>query len=341
MILQNYTFVFNNWKFKNYTLFMKLFQIIVCLIFLCFFSNVDAQENRKQISIGEYIETYKSIAIKNMQDFKIPASITLAQGILESANGNSELAINANNHFGIKCTSDWKGKTYLKDDDKKDDCFRVYDAALDSYKDHSMFIKNRPRYAALFLLDIYDYKAWAKGLKDAGYATNPKYPELLIKIIEDNKLYELDNNPQIPVVIATTVNNSLQTETKEDFEVISISNNNRKVFSNNNIRFILVKKGDTFKNIADDFEMKPGEIYRYNDFPENYTLKEGEKIYLQPKRRKGSAEFHTVKPDDTFLSISQQYGIKLKHLFKKNNLEKDAQIQPGEKLWLQERKPKS
>ncbi|MCX6232140.1 MAG: glucosaminidase domain-containing protein [Bacteroidetes bacterium] len=320
---------------------MKLIKLIICLIMLCLFSIVDAQENKKQISIGEYIETYKLIAIKNMQDFKIPASITLAQGILESANGNSELAINANNHFGIKCTSDWTGKTYLKDDDKKDDCFRVYVAALDSYTDHSIFIKNRPRYAGLFLLNINDYKAWAKGLKDAGYATNPKYPELLIKIIEDNKLYELDNNTQTPVFIATTVSNSPQSDAKEDFEVISISNNNRKVFSNNNIKFVLVKKGDTFKSIADDFEMKPGEIYRYNDFQENYTLKEGEKVYLQPKRRKGSAEFHMVTPDDTFLSISQQYGIKLKHLLKKNNLEKDAQIQPGDKLWLQERKPKS
>jgi LysM repeat protein len=329
-------------KIKNLSVFMQSLKLGLFVLMFCILSSISAQEMKQQISIGEYINTYKTIAKQNMHDYKIPASITLAQGILESNNGNSELAVNANNHFGIKCTSDWNGKTYLKDDDKKDDCFRVYNAALDSYKDHSSFLKNRQRYAALFLLDITDYKAWAKGLKDAGYATHPKYPELLIKIIEDNKLYELDNGKDInPTVNLTTAAVLVpQNEPTEDFEVISISKNNHKVMLNNNIKFVKVKKGDSFKSIADDFEMKPNELYRYNEFPENYVLKEGEKVYLQPKRRKGSAEFHIVKAGDSLLAISQFYGIKLKHLLRKNDLGEGAQFQVGDKLWLQQRKPK-
>jgi LysM repeat protein len=321
---------------------MQSLKLLLFVLMLCFLSSISAQETKPQISIAEYINTYKTIAKQNMHDFKIPASITLAQGILESNNGNSELAVKANNHFGIKCTSDWKGKTYLKDDDKKDDCFRVYDAALDSYKDHSGFLKNRPRYAPLFLLEITDYKAWAKGLKDAGYATNPRYPELLIKIIEDNRLYELDNGKDIsPIVFVATPAVILpQTEAQEDFEVISINKSSHKVMLNNNIKFVKVKKGDTFKTIADDFEMKPGELYRYNDFPENYVLKEGEKVYLQPKRRKGSAEYHIVKSGENLLGISQFYGIKLKKLLRKNDLEEGVQLKEGDKLWLIESKPK-
>ncbi len=142
--------------------------------------------------VDKYVDIYKDIAVAEMQNYGIPASITLAQGILESNCGGSELAVNANNHFGIKCQKEWTGKTYLKDDDKEDECFRKYKTVEDSYRDHSEFLKTRPWYAALFTLDITDYKGWAYGLKQAGYATNPKYSELLIKIIEDNKLYRFD-----------------------------------------------------------------------------------------------------------------------------------------------------
>lgn len=142
-----------------------------------------------------YIDRFYKIAIREMYEYKIPASITLAQGILESSSGQSDLATVANNHFGIKCTSDYSGDTFLKDDDKKDDCFRVYLDAESSYRDHSLFLVNRSRYSFLFNYWIRDYKAWAIGLKKAGYATNPNYPQLLIDVIERYQLYEYDRNP--------------------------------------------------------------------------------------------------------------------------------------------------
>jgi hypothetical protein len=302
--------------------------------------NVRTQELKK-ITVKEYIETYKDIAIFNMNNYKIPASITLAQGILESANGNSELAKNANNHFGIKCHKGWEGKTYFKDDDTKNECFRVYENPAESFKDHSQFLRSRPRYSSLFLLEITDYKGWAQGLKDAGYATNPNYPQLLIKIIEENKLFLFDignaniaNVENIPEVNFRQINDE-----EDDFEAVSIEGNNRRVYLNNNIKFIFAKPDDNFKKIADDFEMKPNEIIRYNDFSENYKLKSGEKVYIQPKRRRGFAEFHIVREGETMFSISQYYGIKLRILYKKNRMETGTQPAIGQKLWLKKRKP--
>lgn len=145
----------------------------------------------KKYSATEYIERFKSISISEMNLYGIPSSITIAQGLLESGNGNGSLAREANNHFGIKCNSDWKGKTILKDDDIKDDCFRVYNSPEESYRDHSEYLK-RKRYSALFELDKNDYKGWAYGLKQAGYATNPQYAELLISIIDRYQLYQYD-----------------------------------------------------------------------------------------------------------------------------------------------------
>lgn len=302
--------------------------------------NVRTQELKK-ITVKEYIETYKEIAIFNMNNYKIPASITLAQGILESANGNSELAKNANNHFGIKCHKGWEGKTYFKDDDTKNECFRVYENPAESFKDHSQFLRSRPRYSSLFLLEITDYKGWAQGLKDAGYATNPNYPQLLIKIIEENKLFLFDignaniaNVENIPEVNFRQINDE-----EDDFEAVSIEGNNRRVYLNNNIKFIFAKPDDNFKKIADDFEMKPNEIIRYNDFSENYKLKSGEKVYIQPKRRRGFAEFHIVREGETMFSISQYYGIKLRILYKKNRMEAGTLPAIGQKLWLKKRKP--
>lgn len=302
--------------------------------------NVRTQELKK-ITVKEYIETYKDIAIFNMNNYKIPASITLAQGILESANGNSELAKNANNHFGIKCHKGWEGKTYFKDDDTKNECFRVYENPAESFKDHSQFLRSRPRYSSLFLLEITDYKGWAQGLKDAGYATNPNYPQLLIKIIEENKLFLFDignaniaNVENIPEVNFRQINDE-----EDDFEAVSIEGNNRRVYLNNNIKFIFAKPDDNFKKIADDFEMKPNEIIRYNDFSENYKLKSGEKVYIQPKRRRGFAEFHIVREGETMFSISQYYGIKLRILYKKNRMEAGTLPAIGQKLWLKKRKP--
>jgi len=148
-----------------------------------------------QSATESYIQKWKKECVEQMEKYGIPASITMAQGILESASGDSDLAIKANNHFGIKCHKDWTGKKFYKDDDKKNECFRVYDNAEASFEDHSIFLK-RDRYASLFLLDVKDYKGWANGLKQCGYATNPKYPQLLISLIEKHKLYELDQGAE-------------------------------------------------------------------------------------------------------------------------------------------------
>lgn len=303
-----------------------------------------SQTSTRRITIKEYIETYKQSAIYNMLNYKIPASITLAQGILESANGNSDLALVANNHFGIKCHKDWQGKTFSKDDDEKNECFRVYETASESFKDHSNLLRSKERYTFLFFFNANDYKSWAYGLKEAGYATNPKYPELLIKIIEDNKLYEIDNECINSPLLAKTNIEEIEFKTSnddsEDFGTISIGNNNRKIYLNNRIKFIFAKKGDTFFSIAEDFELKPNEVIRYNDFTKNYTLKAGEKVYVQPKRRRGFAEFHIVRKGETMQEISQLYGIKLRLLYKKNNMEEGTKPETGQKLWLKKRKQK-
>ncbi len=318
---------------------------IILLLFLFISLNIYSQsDTNKKISVKQYIETYKAVAINNMINYKIPASITLSQGILESANGNSDLAINANNHFGIKCHKDWQGEKYFKDDDEKNECFRVYKDASESFKDHSTFLRSRERYTFLFFFNINDYKSWAQGLKEAGYATNPKYPQLLIKIIEDNKLFEIDNENLNAALLAKSELDEIGFKTSnddsEDFETILIGKSSRKVYLNNRVQFIFAKKGDTFFSIAADFEVKPNEIIRYNDFTKEYKLKTGEKIYIKPKRRRGFAEFHIVRKKETMFEISQLYGIKLNQLYKKNRMEKTDKPEIGQKLWLKKKKPK-
>lgn len=344
IFMQNYTFVLEyqynmqiNKILPNKSVFCFL---VIILVFVSFSAN--SQQSTKKITVKEYIETYKPIAVNNMLNFKIPASITLAQGILESANGNSDLAVNANNHFGIKCHKNWTGKTYIKDDDAKDECFRAYDNAAESFKDHSSFLRSKERYTFLFFFNINDYKSWAYGLKEAGYATNPKYPELLIKIIEDNKLFEIDNECINSPLLAQEFNENLfrnSTDDADDFETIMIGNNNRKVFINNRSKFIYAKKGDNFTAIAEDFELKPNEVIRYNDFAKDYKLKEGERVYVQPKRRRAQTDFHIVRKNETMWSISQLYGVKLRLLYKKNRMEEGSNAEVGQKLWLRKRKP--
>ena len=248
------------------------FLLSIILFYFLFFSlySYSQSDTNKKISVKQYIETYKAIAINNMINYKIPASITLSQGILESANGNSDLAITANNHFGIKCHKDWQGEKYFKDDDEKNECFRVYKDASESFKDHSAFLRSRERYTFLFFFNINDYKSWAQGLKEAGYSTNPKYPQLLIKIIEDYKLFELDNENLNAALLAKSEFNEIgfksSSDDSEDFESVLIGNGSRKVYLNNRVQFIFAKKGDNFFSIAEEFELKPNEIIRYNDY---------------------------------------------------------------------------
>jgi len=290
----------------------------------------------QEMSREEYVDKFKDIAIRKMAEFKIPASITLAQGILESGSGNSKLAQKANNHFGIKCHKGWTGKTFYQDDDLKNECFRKYDNPEESFKDHSYFLTTRDRYAGLFTLEITDYKAWAKGLKDAGYATNPRYPEILIKIIEENKLYEYD---QLTL--------SLEGEFDEvhgsnffivkagDYKAIAkMGKTGRNVYQNNNKRFIIAEEGDDFQKIAEDFNMYAWQLYKYNDLSRNDRLKAGQMIYLQRKRNKAETGYHLLNKGETMYAVSQKYGIKLKKLYSRNGLEPGKRPQNGTRLKL-------
>lgn len=300
----------------------------ILFFFLVLLQNLVAQPAERRITRSEYIEKYKEDAIQEMHHSGVPASITLAQGILESGDGNSPLALYANNHFGIKCHAAWKGETFIMDDDEKNECFRKYNSAYESFKDHSEFLTSRSRYADLFELNITDYKGWATGLKAAGYATNPKYADLLIALIEKHELNQYDNYAKVP---------SKQLAKNKTSSILAENQSKRVIKLRNNVKYTFVSEGDDVASIAADFDMNTWQIYKYNDLNKSDKLKSGEIIYLQPKRNKATEEFHTVKSGESMRDIAQMHGIKLKQLYKKNNLIVGTQPQAGQKLSLRKK----
>lgn len=302
-----------------------IYRLFISLVSLFFAAVLFAQPAERRITRSEYIEKYKEDAIKEMHHSGVPASITLAQGILESGDGNSPLALYANNHFGIKCHSTWNGETFIMDDDEKNECFRKYPTAYESFKDHSEFLTSRSRYAALFELKITDYEGWAKGLKAAGYATNPKYADLLIALIEKHELNKYDNYAKVP---------SKTIEKNKSSSQLAANHNKRVVKLHNKIKYTVVNKGDDAKSIAQDFDMNIRQILKYNDLNKNDKLNEGEVVYLQPKKNKAAEEYHTVKKGENMRSISQYYGVKLNKLYKKNHMVIGTEPQVGQKLSL-------
>ncbi|SFT49026.1 Flagellum-specific peptidoglycan hydrolase FlgJ [Lishizhenia tianjinensis] len=300
---------------------MKVLPYITSVTFL-FLSSLSAQA---KITKEDYIAQWSKVAIEQMHAHKIPASITMAQGILESSYGNSMLATEANNHFGIKCHS-WEGERVYKDDDKKDECFRKYAHALESFEDHSLFLTGRSRYAELFTYDVTDYKSWAKGLRKAGYATNPKYPQLLIDIIEKNELYKLDfstlDQPLAKVDIAEQTLEEVSTKAPQTGKLSKAVNYNLHKVTVNKARtqYITAKKGDTYYRIAKEFGLSLHQIYKYNDvISKQNTIEEGDKIYIMHKRNRSKKERTTeVKNATSLRAISQEFGIKLKRLQKLN-----------------------
>ncbi len=299
---------------------------IAVVVGVCFVQSVTGQH--KRLTRQEYIATYKDIAIREMNRTGIPASITLAQGILESGDGNSTLARKANNHFGIKCHGDWTGKRVYHDDDAKNECFRKYRNADESFVDHSEFLVYRSRYRFLFDLKPDDYKGWARGLKKAGYATSPTYARRLIEIIEENELYMYDNPKR------------LVEEPWASDEIPANERISKTIRENNRIKFVVAKKGDTYRKLAAELDKFPGELARYNEQEVTEPLTEGEIVYIQPKRNKAEhgKEFHVVSEGETMHSISQQYGIKLEKLYKKNDMEEGTNPDNGERLWLRKNK---
>jgi LysM repeat protein len=318
---------------------LKIMKKTVSLLPLVLFFSVTAYTQK--LTPQQYIDKYKADAVKEMIKSGVPASITLGQALLESSNGNSPLAVEANNHFGIKCHKEWPGETYLHDDDKKQECFRKYKTVFESYSDHSQFLRTRTRYASLFELERTDYKAWAHGLKKAGYATNPRYAELLIKIIEENKLYEFDNmdSPEkAGTFFASVSKTDGQTviaphKKEEPAPSPDIAPAPARILEENGVKYIIAKKGDTYFKISSEFEMGLWQIFKYNELDKKSSLFEGQRIYIQPKKRKASQKEHIVKAGETLYEVSQLYAIKTKHIIRRNKL-KDTTLKPGQKLVL-------
>ncbi|MDP2724189.1 MAG: glucosaminidase domain-containing protein [Bacteroidales bacterium] len=300
---------------------------------------VASAQGQQRISTEQYIDTYRDVAIKKMHEYGIPASITLAQGILESGSGNSRLAQKANNHFGIKCHKEWTGKTYYMDDDEKHECFRKYKHPEDSYRDHSLFLTQRGRYSFLFEIKITDYEAWAKGLKKAGYATNPKYPELLIRIVEKYNLSQYDNKNYQKTVekpVRVSRKKEIASMTIDQFKKDERYPSGRQLFSNNGKKLLIAVKGDTFNNLAKEFGIYTWQLYKYNDLNKDYVLKVGDIIYLEKKKRKADKQHpgHEVKQGETIRSISQLYGVRESRIYKMNNLPDGIQVSAGKVLKL-------
>ncbi len=300
----------------------------------------------------EYLRKYSTLAIREMNRTGIPASITLAQGMLESDYGRSTLARKGNNHFGIKCHSDWRGEKIYHDDNRKGECFRAYRTVEDSYRDHSDFLVKGSRYRELFRLSSTDYRGWAHGLKKAGYATDPKYPALLIRKIEDYGLHTFDtggktgslpvkqpaviNTQTDSVTVPVQVQQQDQVAVTQQLPVKNVSIGTVQMEMNNNVQYIIVRENDTYKSLAEKYMLLSWEIVRYNDLAPGAPLQPGQVLYLQPKRNKAEAGFnlHTVLPGETMYSISQKYAVKLSSLYKMNLMEEGTECATGQKLRL-------
>lgn len=313
----------------------------ILLFFFLFLSGFQLSSQDK-LTAEQYIDRFKKTAIEKMKEYKIPASITLAQGILESGNGNSKLAVNANNHFGIKCHKGWEGGTFYMDDDEQNECFRKYKNPEQSYHDHSLFLTQRSRYAFLFELDIMDYKAWAHGLSKAGYATNPRYPELLIRIIERHNLHQYDleardkkKDKKDKINASDTINHAFIAVNPSDFSVVGKSAKGRYIHENNNRKLIFAREGDQISSLAAEFNIYSWQIVKYNEFDKHEKLAQNQIVYLEKKRRKShSHEMHILREGESMHAVSQLYGIRLKHLYRINKIPEGEQAAAGSTILL-------
>ena len=273
----------------------------------------------------QYFDQYKDIAIEQMLKYHIPASITLAQGAFESGAGRSELTRRSNNHFGIKCHG-WTGRTSYHDDDERGECFRAYDSAFESFEDHSKFLASGRRYQSLFDLKQTDYKGWARGLKAAGYATNPQYANKLIEIIQLYKLYRYDS--------AKDYDHFMADHTKDQV----VGGNMHPINFFNKNYYVIARRGDTFRSIGDEMDISYRKLAKYNERDKRDQLEEGEIIWLKKKQTKAPKDYkgrlHYVRPGESMYTIAQKYGIRLKNLYKMNHLSPDYQIRVGDALKL-------
>lgn len=296
------------------------------LLGLSLLSSAAHSQMRWNQAYQQYINQYKDLAIEQMLKYNIPASITLAQGLFESRAGLSSLATKGNNHFGIKCHG-WQGAAVYHDDDAKNECFRAYRNAYESYEDHSKFLVNGQRYRKLFSLKHTDYKGWAHGLKAAGYATNPQYANRLIDIIQLYKLYEYDKAKSYDKFYA-----------RRSKDMPQNGRSLHRIFSFNSNYYVKARRGDTFRSIGAEVGISYRSLAKYNERNKNDVLEEGEFVYLKKKKTKAPKNYkgrlHYVKPGESMYSIAQLYGIRLKNLYTMNRLSPDYQIRVGDGLRL-------
>jgi LysM repeat protein len=333
---------------------MKIRTFIIYL-FLCLTASAALHADEQKSTQEKYIERFASLAVEEMYRSGVPASITLAQGLLESRYGLSDLAAKGNNHFGIKCHNNWQGGRMYHDDDAKGECFRKYDSPEQSYRDHSDFLRYRDRYKFLFDYDVTDYKAWAHGLKKAGYATDPAYPSKLIRLIEEYELHEYDLKPdkksdrksrkkakdkadeQVTDVLPEP---PLQIEAPrrmaEDQRHVFRFNVAREVYVRNGVPYVLSVEGDTYEGLAASNNLFLREILKFNDLSGEERLLPGTVVYLQPKKKQGvkGLEKHVVEEGDSMRDIAQRYGIKLARLYKINGMSPTDVVREGDIIKL-------
>lgn len=319
---------------------MKKYCLLLLLLIPC---ALPAQ----RITAEEYIMTYKDIAMREMREYHIPASITLAQGLLESGAGNSALAREAKNHFGIKCHKGWNGGTYYMDDDAKNECFRSYDNVEESFRDHSEFLSTRGRYSALFELEITDYQGWARGLKAAGYATNPKYAQLLIdrielydlakydlialgRLVDDNLLPEIAPEDELLELAYSPSDHSA-------FELVDMTADKRFIYENNRVRFIFAKEGESPEQLVRETGVKYEKLCEYNllQHPDEMVFHSGDVVYLAKLRKRNwKAKKYTVQEGETLRDVSLHFAIRPERILKMNGKKKNSHLEAGERIWL-------
>ena len=300
---------------------MKLTIRIFCLLFFIA-TLAEAATKRKIPSYEKYIKTYSALAIEQQKKYKIPASITLAQGLLESGAGQSDLARRSNNHFGIKCHSDWRGGRVYHDDDLRGECFRKYKRVEDSYEDHSKFLK-RSRYDRLFQLKITDYKGWARGLQKCGYATDRAYANKLIKVIEDYELYRYDTG-------------KVHKSTRQEKKKLKYPTVKYTIYRTYGLLYVYAKENDSFDQIAQNLDFPVKDLKKFNEVPEDFPLQKGDIVYIEKKKKKADKPNydHVVQVGESMHSIAQKYGIQIKSLYKMNKKDKDYVPEEGDVLKL-------
>lgn len=345
---------------------------IIFLFAILFFAKFNAQNWKTD---EQYIQKFAMYAVEEMEKYKIPASITLAQGLLETGGGQSRLALQGNNHFGIKCKEDWTGKTMKHTDDAPNECFRVYDDPRQSYEDHSKFLAFRKYYVNLFKIDMMDYKGWAHGLKKAGYATNPKYAYILIDKIEKNKLYEFDKTNSKEVLYAVlkmypglesdrifmaqldqSKNTAKPVTVKVPYEPISYAKQQKKVETivskaetlnsilikshpNGGKKFVIIPDDVSLAAISKKFQITESALMKWNEL-DGTELRRNDILFLENKANKGNTATYNTQAGESMHDIAQKFGIKLNKLYSKNRMDYGQQPKPGQLIYLQKKKPR-